>query len=532
MQPGLIGVINCGHIRSGGIRLTGPFNIRRIRNYAFNEALVLIQAQVTTVNAALLLLTLGIKGAVGDYLIVTAYLIWGGSLFLPATQKSVIRHFRMVLPLIDLTVTGYLISRTGGMESPLCSFLFIPVLVAIVRSRYIGIVAWATGVALLFVAASLAGGKVAPEQLLIKVGYLYLFGICGGFLIDRTYRVTEEVSHRLARRNDDLKRLTGDLNRVSGSSDLEQIFEQTLQIIGQYHFVPKLAVLVFDDRGELRTVKTEGWTEAEVNCYNQYPLTKYSILLATLLASGKPLICPVIIKHPELARSFAGSAIKSLWLFPLVVQGEIAGGVALADATFREISEEDRDILSSIVNQAGNAIQNVIWLNDEKKRADTDGLTALYNRRYFNERLEELLQSQQRQGLLLSLIMIDIDNFKKYNDSFGHPAGDLLLKQVARAVRETVRAQDISARYGGEEFAVILPNCDRPSALAIAERIRRTIERIRELKRPITVSIGVGTAPDQADNPVALIEFADRSLYYAKTTGKNRVCSVPREKST
>lgn len=507
-------------------------NLRRIRNDAFNQALVVAESRIAMVNAAFILLALGFKGTVHDYLIIAAYISCSVALLYKGMRILVMRHFRIGLPLVDLIVTGYMIYRTGGITSPLYPFLLIPVLVAMVRGRYIGIITWTTAAAMTFVGAALVcGGTLEPVTILIKVSCLYLFGISGGFLINRTYQVAWETSDQLVRRNADLKRLTGDLNRVSGSIDMNQIFDNTLRIIQQYNFAPKLAVMLFDDRGDLRTVKTEGWTEEEINGYNHYPLTKYSIFLATMMAFHKPAICPAVKNDAELARTFNKMAIKSLWLFPLVIRGEILGGVALADLAEREISEEDRDILTNIVNQAVNAIQNVICLTDEKKRADTDSLTGLYNYGYFAEQLKKLVRSHLRQGLPLSLMMLDIDNFKKYNDLYGHPAGDCLIKKVAGSIIDNVRSQDIAVRYGGEEFSVIMPNCDQASALVVAERIRKTVERIWDLKMPVTVSVGVGTISDQAGDVATFVEFVDRSLYFAKTTGKNRVCSGSNHRS-
>jgi diguanylate cyclase (GGDEF)-like protein len=500
-------------------------NLRRIRNKAFSQALTLMYSRLTVVNAGFILLALGLQGTVSDYLIAGAYFIWGLTLLFLVVQVFAIRVLRTALQLIDLGVTVYMISRTGGLTSPLYLFLFSPVLVAMVRNRWAGIITWSSAMALLFAAAVYLSGTFELTPFLVRAGYFYLFGIIGGFIIDRTYLVTEEVSNQFARHHVELKWLTADLNQVSGSSDLDQILEQTLRIIRQHNFAPKLAAMVFDDRGDLLLVKAEGWSDEAIKRYNYYPLSKYSLLMAPTLVFRKPLICPDIRKYPELARPFGNSEVKSLFIFPLIVQDEIAGVVGLADDTLKSISEEDRDILTGIVNQAGITIQNVINLIEEKKRADTDGLTALYNRRYFSEQLEKLSQTHRQQGQSLSLILMDIDDFKKYNDSFGHPAGDRLLKKVARVVLDTARSQDIAARYGGEEFAVILPRCGRSVALEIAERIRVAIGAIGDYQGSITISVGVGTLPDQADDALTLIEFADRSMYFAKKTGKNRVCS-------
>jgi diguanylate cyclase (GGDEF)-like protein len=170
-----------------------------------------------------------------------------------------------------------------------------------------------------------------------------------------------------------------------------------------------------------------------------------------------------------------------------------------------------------------------------KKISITDPLTTLLNRRYFQERLHEEVERSKRHGLPLSLIMIDIDHFKSFNDRYGHPAGDEALKLAAACMRNTIRTIDVAARYGGEEFTVILPQTTKSSAQTIAERICRDVEKIdfafvREKDRgSITVSIGLASFPDDADTLEDLIRNSDRALYLAKEHGRNRVVLFNRE---
>jgi len=151
-----------------------------------------------------------------------------------------------------------------------------------------------------------------------------------------------------------------------------------------------------------------------------------------------------------------------------------------------------------------------------------DGLTGLFNRRYFNELIKLEFNRLKRTPSFLSLLMLDIDNFKSYNDTQGHQAGDALLKDAAKVFKNSVRNVDIVSRYGGEEFVVILPHTDKKSAQIIAERLRVQTG----LFLPATVSIGVATAPEDADDSVQLIEKADGALYQAKKSGKNKWCSA------
>lgn len=149
-----------------------------------------------------------------------------------------------------------------------------------------------------------------------------------------------------------------------------------------------------------------------------------------------------------------------------------------------------------------------------------DGLTGLYNRRYFNELMTLEFSKLNRGQDVLSLIMIDIDNFKKYNDTNGHPAGDKLLKDAAQVFSSSVREIDSVCRYGGEEFAILLPQADKDEAALVAERLRAQVN----LYLGSTISIGIASSPADAQDAQTLIDKADAALYQAKQTGKNKFC--------
>lgn len=161
------------------------------------------------------------------------------------------------------------------------------------------------------------------------------------------------------------------------------------------------------------------------------------------------------------------------------------------------------------------------------RQAITDELTGLFTRRHFQHILERNLARHEKYGEKLTLLMIDIDDFKKINDTFGHPAGDDILKNIASTISKSTRDQDFSFRYGGEEFSVLLPSTDTNEGEAIAERIRDIVERTtsatggHDLK--VTVSLGVASCPENARTLRALVAEADKALYEAKYSGKNRV---------
>lgn len=156
--------------------------------------------------------------------------------------------------------------------------------------------------------------------------------------------------------------------------------------------------------------------------------------------------------------------------------------------------------------------------------AVTDGLTGLYNHRHFHERLSLEVERSGRNGLPLALFMIDVDHFKRYNDEHGHPAGDEVLRQVARLLSDGRRVNDFCARYGGEEFAVVLVDTPKLTAFQVAEKLRqRVAEHVFEAGGRLAVSVGVAAFPDDASDSEALVRAADAALYRAKAGGRNTV---------
>ena len=501
------------------------FNLKNQRNHSFKMALAEIRPKMAVANGLLIILAIGTEGLRDDYLIGFSYFTWSLFWFLiPLLRSWGSKFWRFPLLLIDVLVTGFMLVRTGGLNSELTFFLFLPIIVAAVRCRLTGILIWSSMMALILTGAAYYTATLSFGALLTKIAYFILAGILGGVLVQKTYHVTEVVSEKLVQLNTRLQKLNSFSQEVSGSSDLDAIFNRIIRAVHQNNPNLPVAIGLFDESGQLK-IWDSSWEEEWLLNYESHPLNKQSITLAPILVFREPLLCSDIFKHQELVEVFEGIPTRALFAFPIVVAGEVAGALMVTSPNSQVLPESDLQIMNSITTQAGVALQNIASLNEVKQQADTDGLTGLYNRRYFNEKLEELVNRAKEEGSSLSLIMIDIDNFKKYNDTYGHPAGDQLLKTVATVIGDTVREGDIVTRYGGEEFAVILKRSGREKALQIAERIRIAVANIPMggIKSPVSVSLGVGTIPEHAADRTGLIEFADQSLYYSKQTGKNRV---------
>ena len=191
------------------------------------------------------------------------------------------------------------------------------------------------------------------------------------------------------------------------------------------------------------------------------------------------------------------------------------------DLTERKQAEQQIKDYTVILEFQNNQLEDT---NKELEAlATTDGLTGLKNRRTFGGKLAEEHARAVRYHQPLSLLLLDVDKFKQYNDTFGHPAGDAVLRQVAQALEHSARDTDVAARYGGEEFVLILPQTDEAGAQVFAERLRETIAAQDWTLRPITVSIGVSTLTLDTPTPESLTECADKALYCSKEAGRNRV---------
>ena len=232
--------------------------------------------------------------------------------------------------------------------------------------------------------------------------------------------------------------------------------------------------------------------------------------------SGMPILDP-----KERAPSGAG-----FLAIPLRAQQRVCGALFLTREGEGFTARELR-LLRIYCDQAAVAIENAIVYERVENLAATDGLTGLFNRRYLEGALERELARADRSSSGLALLLLDIDHFKSFNDTYGHAMGDLVLKKVATTLQRCLRQADVLARFGGEEFVVLLPQVGARGAMESAERIRATLERSGihpgGPRQRVTVSIGLAMFPDHADSSESLLRAADEALYRAKDAGRNRI---------
>lgn len=258
------------------------------------------------------------------------------------------------------------------------------------------------------------------------------------------------------------------------------------------------------------------------------PLQEQDGVLALAALEGMPFE----ILTPEARMRFHDPSLAQLGLdrfvvVPLKARDRVIGVIA-ADHRFtgKPITKDDVRLLTMCANQAGLAIENSRLYEQTLHAAQTDSLTGLWNHGAFQRLLEDELARAARYHNTLSLALLDLDDFKHFNDSFGHQAGDHLLVQTARLLRDVARTTDHVARYGGEEFAIIFPETDQAQAAEACERMRAGIGQLAPASMPagVTISIGLAAFAQDAQTKDKLIYAADMALLEAKRAGKNRTC--------
>jgi diguanylate cyclase (GGDEF)-like protein len=250
-------------------------------------------------------------------------------------------------------------------------------------------------------------------------------------------------------------------------------------------------------------------------------------LWGRVLATGKTLIENDVRQGADQIALY--SETRARMCIPLVSFGQTLGVLALDSAQAGAFHASDTQSLESVADICATAIQNAHYVERVKQLAYIDGLTGIFNRRFFEMRIAEEIERARRFGAGMAVIMVDIDHFKRLNDEFGHLLGDEVLRQVSSLFHQQLRKFDVVCRYGGEEFAILLSQTNPQHALTVADKLRRMAEawQFPGVPRPVTISAGAATYPEHGTSRDELVKAADAGLYAAKQAGRNRVSLAP-----
>lgn len=333
-----------------------------------------------------------------------------------------------------------------------------------------------------------------------------------------------------------------DTRLMAGFNALEEVFKSIAPVLDREELYEKIlaksteligaergSLMILDSKHNMLSVKAAKGIERHF--YRDITVRVGEGISGAIVAHGTPLMVRDIETEVVKRKNIPGYKTKSFIAVPLKLDDRVIGVINVSDKITGEVfNEEDLHMLLSFANYASIALERGAYysMSEEFKMISmTDPLTGLFNRRYFRERLFEEVERVKRHSECFTIFVIDVDNFKIFNDKYGHIAGDDILKRVSRSIRNTVRSMDVVARYGGEEFTVILPHTNKKESFVIAERIRKEIEGMKpsspEITEHPTISVGIAEFPLDANSIEELIHNADRAMYVAKRQGKNMV---------
>ncbi|MBI4125016.1 MAG: diguanylate cyclase [Deltaproteobacteria bacterium] len=338
-------------------------------------------------------------------------------------------------------------------------------------------------------------------------------------------RQLEEKNRLIASTNRTLENLVRDLTvlyeigqNINQTVELQPLYDLVCAVLKKHLRLENFSLMIWDERRQILEVKAAfGFEQGP-------PVEPTGVaggegIAGQVLQTGRPVYVPDIQSDPRRVKR-GPDVYGCVYAAPLHFKGRTFGvanfGRECPDGFFKH----DMKILTLVANQIALAMANAQLYTQTRELSVTDELTGVFNRRHFNQVLQLEWKRAVRFKRELSVLMIDIDFFKKYNDTFGHPKGDEALKKMGRLLDKNLREVDTVARFGGEEFVALLPDTDKRGALAVAEKLRHLVQ---EQVKCITVSIGVATFPEDVKEMDDLIDHADIALYDAKDQGRNRV---------
>jgi diguanylate cyclase (GGDEF)-like protein len=441
--------------------------------------------------------------------------------------------------LFDLVFITVLIKLDGGYQSELYLLYYL----TIAFSAYILTLPLSlalTGlISIIYILMTL--GDIRSHvaiPIFIRLGFSWFLLFAIAYISDfvrRSERRLLNLFDTLNQRTSELERSQAHLEMIyensrvlAGILDVDGVIEEVMKIMGGLLAYPASGLILVGPGGNLiyrgRNIAGQSNFHLKAVERNKQELVRrvaqYSETVAIADISGRNDYQPL------------KNNTRAIMLVPMIAHGKNIGVLTAESPQVGAFTERDEKMLMVVARAAAMALENARLHRRMEELSVTDELTGIYNYRYFAEKLREEQKRAHRYNLPLSIIMLDIDWFKKFNDTYGHEVGNIVLQGITAVVKKCIRDVDIFCRYGGEEFVVILPQTPRVEVARIGERIRQQIEaavfggggNIPELK--VTVSVGVTSFPENGKPHDEILSVADQALYRAKGAGKNLVCVI------
>ena len=319
---------------------------------------------------------------------------------------------------------------------------------------------------------------------------------------------------------------------LSTTLNMEELLRLTLHLIGRSLQVDAYSLLLMDEASNRLTVKGGFGLLSERS--QDLSLSLGEGISGWVAKTGQPMLVPDVSAESRFAEQLCFPSQGAFLCVPLQLdKGRVIGVLNAHKPEPQTFTRADLEQFQAVANQVALALENARLYQRTKELVSRDVLTGLFNRRYFFEHLETEIQRARRYSRTFTILMLDLDHFKQYNDTHGHLRGDEVLRGVGGLLLGNTRRADVVARFGGEEFVVLLPEISKQAGALVAEKIRSALAQYPfygKEQQPggrLTVTIGLAAYPTDSDNGVELVDIADRALYVGKQQGGNAVIVTP-----
>ncbi len=443
-------------------------------------------------------------------------------------------HFDQIVIIVDTTLVSICLYLTGSVETDFYLVYFLVIMVTTIGKdvrQTINNASLVTGIYGFMLFRSTSVDEFTSSTVFLRLPFLFVISIFYGYLTDIA-RKEKWLRNKIETEKQDLEFLLEITHTISSTLRAEDVMKIVVNKVSKVLDVKRCSVvftsenyesggyvLISDDDPDLKELKID---------LGKYPEIQKVMKDKELLVVDDALTDPITRAVSENLKT---AGLKSLMIVPMVYGKDVLGSLFLRVARSEGgFTERERKFCQIVANAAANALKNAQLFEKLRHQAITDGLTGMYNHRHFQDRFKIEAAKARELNHNLSLIMVDIDNFKWINDYYGHAVGDQAIRYIATKLRENSREGDVVARYGGDEFVWLLTHTDPDQAVSVAKRFLGSVSREPfDAMGVITVSIGISSFPSATKNASRLIQMADRAMYKAKSEGGNKVRTFTNE---
>ena len=443
-------------------------------------------------------------------------------------------HFDQMVIILDTTLVSFCLYLTDSVDTDFYLIYFLVIMVTTIGKdvrQTVNNASLVTAIYGFMLFRHTPIEEIAGSTIFLRLPFIFVISIFYGYLTDIA-RKEKWLRNKIETEKRDLEFLLEITHTISSTLRAEDVMKIVVEKVSSVLDVKRCSVLFTSDsltNGGFVLLSNDNpnLKELEIDL-EKYPEVQKAMKDKELIVVEDALRDPITSSVSENLKT---AGLRSLMIVPMVYGRDVLGTlflrVARAEGGF---SERERKFCQIVANAAANALKNAQLFEKLRHQAITDGLTGMFNHPHFQDRFRSEVERAREFGHNLTLIMVDIDNFKWINDYYGHSIGDEAIKYIGKRLRDNSREGDVVARYGGDEFVWLLAHTDSTQAMNVANRFLRSVSREPfDAMGILTVSIGISSYPECTKNVTRLIQMADRAMYKAKSEGGNKVRAFTHE---